>query len=378
MHMLAIVALATPAESMRVAAFTPSASSAAVGATTPTVKLLGVQPLTMTFTHAVIALGSDWGPGQLPESLNPFLLSPPVAGSVRWVTTSIARFDPDERWPTDLHLSVGVKPGLTSYEGLRTRAWSCTFRTPSTGAPLGVGAVHRLLLPAGTRYHSSCGPLGSAVEARFSGLLPFSIPFRQTEPPADEWRAMRPSARRQRLLLRHGLAASVAIDALAAQMSLRLNSTGAALPLMLSRPGAAPPLLGRRAGCGAVALLEADLLPDTRYTLSVSGSGRHSYTTFDTAAADAGLTLPDGQGRPLRFASGAGGLDPPDNWPAVVQGGPACLDGKKKSAAVDALLAGGTALSSFPFPGSGEAEARTAPLGGALRRGTRQLPTRLF
>ena len=33
---------------------------------------------------------------------------------------------------------------------------------------------------------------------------------------------------------------------------------------------------------------------------------QHSYTTFDTAAADAGLTLPDGQGRPLRFASGAG------------------------------------------------------------------------
>jgi len=54
------------------------------------------------------------------------------------------------------------------------------------------------------------------------------------------------------------------------------------------------------------------------------------------------------------------------------------LAAQRRSAAVDALLAGGTALSSFPFPGSGEAEARTAPLGGALRRGTRQLPTRLF
>jgi len=66
---------------------------------------------------------------------------------------------------------------------------------------------------------------------------------------------------------------------------------------------------------------------------------QHSYTTFDTAAADAGLTLPDGQGRPLRFASGAGGLDPPGNWPAVVQGGPACLDGKKKCGEAEAVSA---------------------------------------
>jgi hypothetical protein len=97
------------------------------------VMLAGKQALTVSFTHAVIALGSDCGPGALPDALSPFEMTPPVAGSVRWVTTSIARFDPAADWPTDLSLSVRVKPGMPSYAGFTLDPSTIpahTFSTP--------------------------------------------------------------------------------------------------------------------------------------------------------------------------------------------------------------------------------------------------------
>jgi hypothetical protein len=138
-HVFVLMAALAAAESpayFSVSAFTPSTSSAAVpqgNSEEAAVFLSGKQALTVTFTHAVIALGSDFGPGALPDALNPFEMSPPVAGSVHWVTTSIARFDPAADWPTDLTLRVRAKPGIRSYAGLAldpSTNSAHTFSTP--------------------------------------------------------------------------------------------------------------------------------------------------------------------------------------------------------------------------------------------------------
>jgi hypothetical protein len=63
-------------------------------------QLSGVAAITVIFNRAVIALGADWGADSTPSTL-PFTfvgLSTPVPGKIRWVTTSIGRFDPDAAW----------------------------------------------------------------------------------------------------------------------------------------------------------------------------------------------------------------------------------------------------------------------------------------
>lgn len=81
-----------------------------VVAVTPTAQLAGAAAITVTFSRAVIALGSDFR-----NATDPFVIEPAVAGSMRWVTTSVARFDPkDGEWPPEHHnlkLTVNV-PGL--------------------------------------------------------------------------------------------------------------------------------------------------------------------------------------------------------------------------------------------------------------------------
>jgi uncharacterized membrane protein YsdA (DUF1294 family) len=47
----------------------------------------------------------------------PFRLSCGVPGKTRWVATSIARFDPDVDWPTDLDCSFVWNAGLRAYDG---------------------------------------------------------------------------------------------------------------------------------------------------------------------------------------------------------------------------------------------------------------------
>lgn len=54
-----------------------------------------------------------------------------IPGKTRWVTTSIARFDPDVDWPTDLDFDVAVEP-LTTFDGSALSApYKASFTTPT-------------------------------------------------------------------------------------------------------------------------------------------------------------------------------------------------------------------------------------------------------
>ena len=47
----------------------------------------------------------------------PFKISPHVAGKLRWVTTSIARFDADAEWPPELNLQLKLNPAIRAFDG---------------------------------------------------------------------------------------------------------------------------------------------------------------------------------------------------------------------------------------------------------------------
>ena len=107
---------------LSVLSITPSTGSARVAQTesagaAAATRLSGREAITITFSNAVIPLGADFGPGELPNALTPFTISPNVKGSVRWVTTSIARFDPDTEWPPELELTLALNPALRSFDG---------------------------------------------------------------------------------------------------------------------------------------------------------------------------------------------------------------------------------------------------------------------
>lgn len=89
----------------------------------------GRDALTVTFNRAVIALGSDFGAGDvLPADKVPFSVTvaqsatgatteAPMDGRWRWVTTFVARFDPAADWPTDVTVNVQLNSGLTTWDG---------------------------------------------------------------------------------------------------------------------------------------------------------------------------------------------------------------------------------------------------------------------
>ncbi|KAG2447335.1 hypothetical protein HYH02_007664 [Chlamydomonas schloesseri] len=81
------------------------------------VGLYGRQALQAVFSRPVIALGSDFGTPASEQKLPFRLLNCPVPGKVRWVTTTIARFDADVDWPTDLDCELSWTSDLTSYDG---------------------------------------------------------------------------------------------------------------------------------------------------------------------------------------------------------------------------------------------------------------------
>lgn len=96
--------------------------------------LSGRGAITVTFASAFIALGSDFGSGELPDSLRPFHLTAAIPGRWRWVTTSIIRFDPSEDWPAELNFELQLKDNAIGYGGATLaapaqRAWR--FATPA-------------------------------------------------------------------------------------------------------------------------------------------------------------------------------------------------------------------------------------------------------
>jgi hypothetical protein len=94
--------------------------------------LSGRDAITVTFSRAVIALGSDFA-NELPSDKLPFLFGGTITvpGKFRWVTTFSARFDPDEDWPTDLSLDVQVNPALSSWDGVTVQSTEIRqFSTP--------------------------------------------------------------------------------------------------------------------------------------------------------------------------------------------------------------------------------------------------------
>ena len=171
-----------PGESLTILSLSPSTDTAAAAsdaAKSPPVEVSGHEAITLTFSRAVIPLGSDFGPGELPDALNPFSISPPVACKLRWVTTSIARFDPHVDWPPDLELTLTINPALHAFDGRafagpRSR-WSFTTPHLSMSASR-VHSASAYALTNGT-WSSSLHPIApgalecppdAAVELRFN------------------------------------------------------------------------------------------------------------------------------------------------------------------------------------------------------------------
>ncbi|KAG1668837.1 hypothetical protein FOA52_004932 [Chlamydomonas sp. UWO 241] len=82
------------------------------------VRLVGSQALQAVFSRPVIALGSDFGAEDNYGGKVPFNLTCNAPGRFRWVTTTIARFDPTQDWPTDLDCTLVWNTNLTTHDGV--------------------------------------------------------------------------------------------------------------------------------------------------------------------------------------------------------------------------------------------------------------------
>jgi hypothetical protein len=186
----AMLAAPPDSSSVSVLALTPSTDSASASENDKgPVTLAGREAITMSFSQAIIALGSDFAPGELPSELTPFRLKPSVAGKLRWVTTSIARFDADTEWPPDLEITLTLNPELRSFDGRKIAASSRTqwsFVTPQVSMHAGrVRSASALALTNGT-WSASVRPLvdgslelppDATIELRFSSEV--SLPMVQ-------------------------------------------------------------------------------------------------------------------------------------------------------------------------------------------------------
>jgi hypothetical protein len=207
--------LSLAASELSVLSLTPSSDSAsATSRQQPSaVEISGREAITITFDRSVIALGADFAPGALPLSLTPFVLSPAVAGTFHWVTTSVARFDTDGPWPPELAITLSLNPALRSFDGRAPvadgRVWN--FETPSLSMYAGRVTSNLALNLTGGRWDAAAQPLAP-------GALEF---------PPDAT-----------LELRFDFAVSVAM----LQTALALRPARAQAPLAASNPaGDAPP-----------------------------------------------------------------------------------------------------------------------------------------
>lgn len=210
---VAALVLSLAASELSVRSITPSSDSASATSRKSAVKISGRQAITITFDRSVIALGAEFAPGALPLALTPFVLSPAVAGSFHWVTTSVARFDTDGPWPPELAITLTLNPVLRSFDGRAPiadgRVWN--FETPSLSMYAGRVTSNLALNLTGGRWDAAAQPLAP-------GALEF--------PPDAS------------LELRFDFAVSVAM----LQTALALRPARAQAPLTASNPaGDAPP-----------------------------------------------------------------------------------------------------------------------------------------
>ncbi|GMH43110.1 hypothetical protein BSKO_11032 [Bryopsis sp. KO-2023] len=132
-------------------------------ATTPTdifknetsLELSGQETVTVVFSRAVVALGSDFGLEELPKDLVPFTFgqSNVAQGRFRWVTTSIARWDPTTSWPPDLDTELIWNKELKTFSGIPLQL-NVPSKIKITSPPLqvtilGVGSLEALDLADG-------------------------------------------------------------------------------------------------------------------------------------------------------------------------------------------------------------------------------------
>ncbi|GIM02181.1 hypothetical protein Vretimale_7087 [Volvox reticuliferus] len=98
----------------------------------------GSQDITVVFSRPVIALGSDFENDGNVKKVVPFQLSCNWPGTFRWVTTSIARYDPSESWPSDLQCDVIWNTALRTYDGVPLQLGNISARSPLQSAALSI------------------------------------------------------------------------------------------------------------------------------------------------------------------------------------------------------------------------------------------------
>eukprot|EP01023_Acetabularia_acetabulum_P034074 TRINITY_DN3199_c0_g1_i2.p1 TRINITY_DN3199_c0_g1~~TRINITY_DN3199_c0_g1_i2.p1 ORF type:complete len:525 (+),score=80.23 TRINITY_DN3199_c0_g1_i2:183-1757(+) len=100
------------------------------------ISVSGQQAITVVFSRPVIALGSDFAQETIPSHKVPFSLSTSeIAGSFRWVTTYIARWDPKGEWPSDWEVDLVWNQALTIWDDVPLNLTevppTVTLRTPT-------------------------------------------------------------------------------------------------------------------------------------------------------------------------------------------------------------------------------------------------------
>eukprot|EP01025_Chloroclados_australasicus_P025560 TRINITY_DN254_c1_g1_i7.p1 TRINITY_DN254_c1_g1~~TRINITY_DN254_c1_g1_i7.p1 ORF type:complete len:2168 (+),score=332.40 TRINITY_DN254_c1_g1_i7:163-6504(+) len=101
------------------------------------VEVEGSQSITVVFSRPVIALGSDFAQEVIPRNQTPFFFLPEsqkLPGSFRWVTTYIARWDPEGEWAPGLDITLVWNEELTTWDGvgldLTDRPQQVQLKTP--------------------------------------------------------------------------------------------------------------------------------------------------------------------------------------------------------------------------------------------------------
>ncbi|KAK9809200.1 hypothetical protein WJX72_011244 [[Myrmecia] bisecta] len=307
-------------------------ADAAGGQQTKPITVTGRQALTVVYSRAVIALGSDFGVAALPASQIPFTFSKAIPGDWRWVTTYIARWDPAVDWPTDLNITLNWNTNLTAYDGA-TLQLNSTLPVQLTTALLSMTlrqVNYALVLPAGTAYNALAGPLAKDLRVPFYGLRTFRLPF-NTDPKAyptaqsalDTGNGL--SYRRLSMWLPHGLANSTSLGDLQSAITLEevpfgvsSGAAGTAVPFNLSRTSA------------GTLRLDAPLQPSTQYRISVADSPnvkdgfglplKASTARFFMSKVSDVFAEPafSGSGAMVEAGTNWGG-----KWPVITQGQPA-------------------------------------------------------